>query len=61
MYIIVKSRIKDLEAHLFIIESLMDEYSLYQSKEGQVFLTVQQATTFLRTLDNERLNDTQYL
>lgn len=43
LYIIVKARIKDLEAHLFLIYNFCDEYTLYQSKEGQVFLTVQQS------------------
>jgi hypothetical protein len=41
MYIIVKARIKDLEAHLLLIETFCDERTLYQTKEGQVFLTVQ--------------------
>ena len=43
MYIIVRSRLKDLEAHLMIIESFLDEFTLFATKEGQVFLTVQQA------------------
>lgn len=55
MFIIVRSKIGDLEAHLYLVESFVDEFSLYQSREGQIFLTVQQATHFLRELDEERL------
>lgn len=40
MFIIVRSKIGDLEAHLLIIESFVDDFSLYQSREGQIFLTV---------------------
>ena len=55
MFIIVRSKIGDLEAHLYLIESFVDDFSLYQLREGQIFLTVQQATLFLRELDEDRL------
>jgi Vacuolar sorting protein 9 (VPS9) domain len=29
MFIIVKSRVCDLEAHLYIVETFVDEFSLY--------------------------------
>ncbi len=61
MFIIVRSKIGDLEAHLYLIESFVDDFSLCQSREGQIFLTVQQATHFLRDLDEERLQDIEYL
>ena len=34
MYIIVHSRIRDLEAHLFIINSFLNDFTLFSSKAG---------------------------
>jgi len=34
MYIIVRSRLKDLEAHLLFIDSFLDEFKLFATKEG---------------------------
>lgn len=44
MYIIVRSRIKDIQAHLMLIEQFLNEFTLFSSKGGQVFMTVQSAT-----------------
>ena len=51
MYIIVKARIKDMEAQIFIIEHFTDDYTLNVTKEGYTFLTVKQAVEFLRHID----------
>jgi hypothetical protein len=34
MYIIVKARLKDIVAHLMLMECFLSEYTLYASKQG---------------------------
>lgn len=55
MYIIVRSRLKDIQAHLMIIEQFLNEFTLFSSKGGQVFMTVQSATQFLKEMSEQRL------
>lgn len=61
MYVIIQSKLNDLEAHLLLIELFVDEFTLFQSKAGQVYLTVQQAAIFLRVVDEQRINEPGYL
>ena len=51
MYIVVKCRIKDLEAQMFLIEQFTDDYTLNVTKEGYMFLTVKQSIEFLKHID----------
>ena len=34
MYVIIQSKLSDLEAHLLLIELFVDEFTLFQSKAG---------------------------
>ena len=43
MYVVVKARIKDLEAQMFLIEQFTDDYTLNVTREGYNFLTFKQA------------------
>jgi len=43
MYIVVKARIKDLEAQMFLVEQFIDDFTLNVTKEGYMFLTLKQA------------------
>ena len=40
MYIVIKARVKDLEAQMFIVEQFVDDFTLNVTKEGYMFLTV---------------------
>ena len=53
MYIVVKARIRDLEAQLFLVEQFTDDYQLNVSREGYNFLTVKQAVEFLKHIDQD--------
>ena len=61
MFIIVKARLKDLVAHFMMMESFLSEYALYASRQGQVFLTVMQASQFLKEMDENKISDDSYL
>ena len=61
MYIIVKARIKDLEAQMFLIEQFTDDYTLNVTREGYMFLTVKQAIEFLKTIDEDKVQEEGYL
>lgn len=61
MYIVVKARIKDLEAQMFIIEQFSDDYTLNVTKEGYMFLTVKQAIEFLKNVDEDKVSQEGYL
>ena len=61
MYIVVKARIKDLEAQMFIIEQFSDDYTLNVTKEGYMFLTVKQAIEFLKNVDEDKVSEEGYL
>ena len=61
MYIVVKARIKDLEAQMFLIEQFTDDYTLNVTKEGYMFLTVKQAIQFLKTVDEDKVSQEGYL
>ena len=55
MYIVVKSRIKDLEAQMYLIEQFTDDYTLNVTKEGYMFLTVKQSIEFLKYIDEDKV------
>ena len=61
MYIVIKARIKDLEAQMFLIEQFIDDYTLNVTKEGYMFLTVKQAIEFLKNVDEEKVSEEGYL
>ena len=61
MYIVIKARIKDLEAQMFLIEQFIDDYTLNVTKEGYMFLTVKQAIEFLKNVDEDKVNEEGYL
>ena len=61
MYIVVKARIKDLEAQMFLIEQFIDDFTLNVTREGYMFLTVKQAVQFLKTVDEEKVGEEGYL
>ena len=61
MYVVVKARIKDLEAQMFLIEQFTDDFTLNVTKEGYMFLTVKQAVQFLKTVDEEKVGQEGYL
>ena len=61
MYIVIKARIKDLEAQMFLIEQFIDDYTLNVTKEGYMFLTVKQAIEFLKSVDEDKVNEEGYL
>ena len=61
MYIVIKARIKDLEAQMFMIEQFIDDYTLNVTKEGYMFLTVKQAIEFLKNVDEDKVNEEGYL
>jgi len=61
MYIVVKARIKDLEAQMFLIEQFTDDYTLNVTREGYMFLTVKQAIQFLKTVDEDKVSQEGYL
>lgn len=44
-----------------MIENFVDEFTLFQSKAGQVYLTVQQATHFIKAVDDTRIHEPDYL
>lgn len=44
-----------------MIEYFLSEFTLFASKAGQVFLTVQQASLFLREADDSQIEDAKYL
>ena len=55
MYIVVKGRIKDLEAQMFMVEQFTDDFTLNVTREGYMFLTVKQAIQFLKTVDEDKV------
>ena len=61
MYIVVKSRIKDLEAQMYLIEQFTDDYTLNVTKEGYMFLTVKQSIEFLKYIDEDKVAQEGYL
>ena len=61
MYIVIKARIKDLEAQMFMIEQFIDDYTLNVTKEGYMFLTVKQAIEFLKNVAEDKVNEEGYL
>ena len=61
MYIVVKARIKDLEAQMFLVEQFIDDFTLNVTKEGYMFLTVKQAIQFLKNVDEDKVNEEGYL
>ena len=61
MYIVVKARIKDLEAQMFLIEQFIDDFTLNVTREGYMFLTVKQAVQFLKTVDEDKVGEEGYL
>ena len=61
MYVVVKARIKDLEAQMFLIEQFTDDFTLNVTKEGYMFLTVKQAVQFLKTVDEDKVSQEGYL
>ena len=61
MYIVVKARIKDLEAQMYLIEQFTDDYTLNVTKEGYTFLTVKQSIEFLKYIDEDKVAQEGYL
>ena len=61
MYIVVKARIKDLEAQMFLVEQFIDDFTLNVTREGYMFLTVKQAVQFLKTVDEDKVGEEGYL
>ena len=61
MYIVVKARIKGLEAQMFLVEQFIDDFTLNVTREGYMFLTVKQAVQFLKTVDEDKVNEEGYL
>ena len=55
MYIVVKSRIKDLQAQMFLIEQFTDDYTLNITREGCMFQTVKQSIEFLMCIDEHKV------
>ena len=61
MYIVVKARIKDLEAQMFLVEQFIDDFTLNVTREGYMFLTVKQAVQFLKNVDEDKVEEEGYL
>ena len=61
MYIVIKARVKDLEAQMFIVEQFVDDFTLNVTKEGYMFLTVKQAIEFLKKVDEDKVSQEGYL
>ena len=61
MYIVVKARIKDLEAQMFLIEQFTNDFTLNVTREGYMFLTVKQAIEFLKNVDEGMVAQEGYL
>lgn len=61
MYIVVRARVKDLEAQMHFVEQFTDDYTLYVTKEGYMYATVKQAVEFLRQIDESRVEEEGYL
>lgn len=61
MYIVVKARIKDLEAQMFLVEQFIDDFTLNVTREGYMFLTVKQAVQFLKNVDEDKVGEEGYL
>ena len=55
LYVITQARVQHLEAHLLLIETFLNDFTLYTAKVGQTFCTVQQACGFLKQMDQEVL------
>ena len=61
MYIVIKARIKDLEAQIFLVEQFIDDYTLNVTREGYMFLTVKQGIEFLKNVDEGKVTEEGYL
>ena len=61
MYIVVKARIKDLEAQMFLVEQFTDDYTLNVTKQGYMFLTLKQAIEFLKNVEEDKVSEEGYL
>jgi hypothetical protein len=62
IYIIVKARIKDLTSHMYLIENFCNEYTIFQSNKGFVFISMMQAADYLKDIDESKLKcEEQYL
>lgn len=61
MYIVIKARIKDLEAQIYLTEQFTDDYTLNVTKEGYSFLTVKQAILFLKNVEEDKVSQEGYL
>jgi hypothetical protein len=62
IFIIVKARIKDLTSHMYLIEQFCNEYTLFQSSKGFVFISMLQAADYLKDIDESKMkSEEQYL
>ena len=46
---------------MFLIEQFTDDYTLNVTREGYMFLTVKQAIEFLKTIDEDKVQEEGYL
>ena len=51
IYIIVKARIKDLTSQFFIIESFVNEYTIFNTHKGYFLINMLQAADYLKDID----------
>lgn len=62
IFVIVKARIKDLTSHMFLIEQFCNEYTLFQTNKGFVFISMLQAADYLKEIDESKMKaEDQYL
>ena len=55
IYLIVKSRLKDLNSHFFMIENFVNENTINNSEKGYVFINMMQAADYLKEIDHKKL------
>ena len=46
---------------MFLVEQFIDDFTLNVTREGYMFLTVKQAVQFLKTVDEDKVNEEGYL